>query len=149
MKPFTFESKAVRTFLIALCLILSFIMFMQRRTKKYFKEAARLAFYNIQAEEVSDGTYRGKVYTSFMHVQLDVTVKDKKLSQITIIENEGIGGKKIQPLLDEMIAQNNTVVPAVKKEELASIVFIACADNALFTGLPEEKKAQLTQGSKE
>ncbi len=136
-KKFSLDSKPVRIFLIVLCVVLTFILYYQRRTKNYYKEAAKLPFYNVQPAEVADGTYRGKTYTSFLHVQLDVTVQDGTITTIQIIENEGLGGKKITPLLDEIIAQNNSVVPALKGDELASLVFIACVDDALHKGVSE------------
>ena len=136
-KKFSFESKPVRIFLIILCVVLTFVLYMQRRTRNYYKEAAKLPFYNVQPADVADGTYLGKTYTRFLHVQLDVTVESGKLTKIEIIENEGTGGKKITPLLDEMIAQNTSVVPALKGDELASIVFIACVDDALHKGISE------------
>ena len=138
-------SKIITPVLIVLCVILSFMMYMQRRTRNYYKQAAKLAFYNVQPADVSDGTYRGKVYTSFMHVQLDVTVADHKLTDIWIIENEGAYGKRVAPILDDMIAQNTSVVQAVKGEELASIVFVACVDDALFNGLTDEQKSRFSE----
>lgn len=138
-------SKTLRTVLIVICVILSFIMYMQRRTRNNLKQAAKLPFYNVQPSQVPDGTFHGKVYTKFMHVQLDVSVQEGRLTKIEIVENQGAYGKKIQPLLDEMIAQNNTVVPAIKGDEIGSIVFIACVDDALFNGLPDDEKKQLSE----
>lgn len=138
-------SKTLRTVLIVICVILSFIMYMQRRTRNNLKQAAKLPFYNVQPFQVPDGTFHGKVYTKFMHVQLDVSVQDGRLTKIEIVENQGAYGKKVQPLLDEMIAQNNTVVPAIKGDEIGSIVFIACVDDALFNGLPDDEKKQLSE----
>lgn len=138
-------SKTLRTVLIVICVILSFIMYMQRRTRKNLKQAAKLPFYNVQPAQVPDGTFHGKVYTKFMHVQLDVSVQEGRLTKIEIVENQGAYGKKVQPLLDEMIAQNNTVVPAIKGDEIGSIVFIACVDDALFNGLPDDEKKQLSE----
>lgn len=138
-------SKTLRTVLIVICVILSFIMYMQRRTRNNLKQAAKLPFYNVQPSQVPDGTFHGKVYTKFMHVQLDVSVQDGRLTKIEIVENQGAYGKKVQPLLDEMIAQNNTVVPAIKGDEIGSIVFIACVDDALFNGLPDDEKKQLSE----
>ena len=138
-------SKTLRTVLIVICVILSFIMYMQRRTRNNLKQAAKLPFYNVQPSQVPDGTFHGKVYTKFMHVQLDVSVQEGRLTKIEILENQGAYGKKVQPLLDEMIAQNNTVVPAIKGDEIGSIVFIACVDDALFNGLPDDKKKQLSE----
>ena len=123
-------------------------MYMQRRTRNYYKQAAKLPFYNVQVQSVPDGTYRGKVYTNFMHVQLDVSVADGKLTKIDIIENEGAYGKKVAPILDTMIAQNTSVVTAVKGEELASIVFVACVDDALYQGLTDEQKNKLSEATR-
>lgn len=131
---FNFDSKIIRTILIVICVVLTFVMYMQRRTRNYYKQAAKLPFYNVQPADVEDGTYRGKIYTNFLHVQLDVTVTDHKLTKIEIVENEGAYGKKVAPIIDEMIAQNSSVVQAVQGEELASIVFVACVDDALRKG---------------
>jgi uncharacterized protein with FMN-binding domain len=83
-----------------------------------------------------------------MHVQLDVSVADGKLTKIDIIENEGAYGKKVAPILDTMIAQNTSVVTAVKGEELASIVFVACVDDALYQGLTDEQKNKLSEAAR-
>ena len=136
-------NKILTTVLIIACVILTFALYMQRRTRNYYKQAAKLPFYNVQPEQVKDGTYRGKIYTNFLHVQLDVSVADGRLTKIEIVENEGAVGKKVAPILDEMIAQNTSVVTAIKGEELASIVFVACVDDALFKGLPEEQQIEL------
>ena len=133
-------NKILTTVLIIICVILTFTMYMQRRTRNYYKQAAKLPFYNIQPEQVADGTYRGKVYTNFLHVQLDVSVANGRLTKIEIVENEGAVGKKVDPILDDMIAQNTSVVAAVKGEELASIVFVACVDDALHKGIPEDEQ---------
>lgn len=131
------RNKIIQTVLIIICIALTFVMYMQHRKRNYYKQAAQLPFYNVQPADVADGTYRGKVYTNFMHVQLDVTVADHKLTKIEIIENEGAYGKKVAPIIDRMIAQNTSVVQAVDGEELASIVFVACVDDALVKGLPQ------------
>ncbi len=136
---FRFDSKIVQTVLIVICVILTLIMYTQRHKRDFYKEAAQLPFYNVQPANVQDGTYRGKAYTRFLHVQLDVTVSDHKLTKIEIIENEGSCGKKVAPIIDRMIEQNNSVVEAVEDEELASIVFVACVDDALRKGLPDYK----------
>ncbi len=143
MKKNWFNSKILTAILVVICIILTFAMYMQRRTRNYYKEAAKLPFYNVQAAEVMDGTFHGKAYTRFIHVQLDVTVQNHKITDIKITENEGLGGKKIEPLLNEIITQNDSVVPALKGDELASIVFIACVDDALFKGLTPERQKEL------
>ena len=141
-------SKAFTVILIVLCVVLTFMMYMQRRKRNYYRQAAKLPFYNVQPADVADGTYRGKIYTQFLHVQLDVTVADGHINKIEIIENEGSVGQRVAPILDEMILQNTSVVTAVKGEELASIVYVACVDDALFQGLPEERQEELKASDK-
>ena len=80
------SSNTIRTVLIVICVILSFVMYMQRRTRNNLKQAAKLPFYNVQPAQVPDGTYHGKVYTSFMHVQVDVSVQDGRFTKIEIVE---------------------------------------------------------------
>ena len=109
------------------------------RHKSQVQEAKNLPFYNTPLEAVADGTYYGKTYTKFLHVQLEVTVQDHQLKEIKIIENKGSQGQKIQPIIQEMIKQNKVVVPAIKGEELASLVFISCVDTALHSGISQDK----------
>jgi len=118
-----------------------FVMFcgyLIMRHKNQINEAKNLPFYNVSLEQVQDGTYTGKTYTSFMHVQLEVVVKNHIMEAINVIENKGSQGIKVEPILQTMLEQNKTVVPAIKGEELASLVFISCVDSALRQGLPEQ-----------
>lgn len=101
------------------------------RRKMRFREAASLPFYKIELSQVNDGTYEGKTYTSFLHLQLNVTVEDHKLKSIDVLENEGIDAETARPIIQKMIEQNAVVVPAVKGAELGSLVYISCVSCAL------------------
>ena len=95
------------------------------------KEAVALPFYRIEMSEVADGEYSAKTYTSFLHLQLKVIVENHKIKDILVLENEGLDGETAKPILQEMIEKNNPVVPAIKKAELGSLVYISCASSAL------------------
>ena len=101
------------------------------RRKMRFREAASLPFYKIELSQINDGTYEGKTYTSFLHLQLNVTVEDQKLKSIDVLENEGIDAETARPIIQKMIEQNAVVVPAVKGAELGSLVYISCVSCAL------------------
>ena len=105
--------------------------YMIARRKARFREAASLPFYKIELSTINDGTYEGKTYTSFLHLQLNVTVKDHKLEAIDVLENDGIDGETARPIIQKMIEQNSVVVPAVKGAELGSLVYISCVSSAL------------------
>ena len=73
------------------------------RRKMRFREAASLPFYKIELSQINDGTYEGKTYTSFLHLQLNVTVEDHKLKSIDVLENEGIDAETARPIIQKMI----------------------------------------------
>ena len=132
-------SKLLMYFAVVFVMFCSYLIV---RHKSQVQEAKNLPFYNTPLEAVADGTYYGKTYTKFLHVQLEVTVQDHQLKEIKIIENKGSQGQKIQPIIQEMIKQNKVVVPAIKGEELASLVFISCVDTALHSGISQDKEIE-------
>lgn len=105
--------------------------YMISRKKARMREAAALPFYKIELSKIADGEYEGKTYTSFLHLQLKVTVENHKIKKIDILENEGLDAETARPIIDKMIEQNSVVVPAVKGAELGSLVYISCVSMAL------------------
>lgn len=103
------------------------------RKRMQLREASSLPFYQIDLQQVEDGSYKGKTYTTFLHLQLEVTVENHALKEISVIENDGLDGEKARPIIQKMIEQNSIVVPAVKGAELGSIVYISCVSTALHT----------------
>ncbi len=104
------------------------------RRRANITEAAKLPFYNVELSEVEDGEYYGKTYTSFLHLQLKVFVQNHTITNIEVIESEGIDSETAKPILQDMIAQNKVVVKAIKGAELGSLVYISCVDGALSNG---------------
>ena len=104
------------------------------RRRANITEAAKLPFYNVELSEVEDGEYYGKTYTSFLHLQLKVFVQNHTITNIEVIESEGIDSETAKPILQDMIAQNKVVVKAIKGAELGSLVYISCGDGALDKG---------------
>ena len=105
------------------------------RKKARFKEAASLPFYKIELSQIADGEYEGQTMTSFLHLRLLVTIENHQLKNIEVLENDGLDGETAKPIIQEMIKQNKVVVPAIKGEELGSLVYISCVSTAL--NLPE------------
>lgn len=123
--------------LLLICVGASLIMNNQRNTRAQYEEAADLPFIQFEMSQVEDGTYNATTVTSFIHVTLEVTVKDHKIQNIQIIENYGSKGKHVEPIIQSMIENNSSVVQAINGEELASMAFISCANTAIKKGVPE------------
>lgn len=113
---------------VAVIMLSSFFV---ARKKMQLREASSLPFHNVQLEQIADGSYKGKTYTSFLHLQLEVIIENHKIKDINVIENDGIDGEKARPIIQKMIEQNSIVVPAVKGAELGSLVYISCVSTAL------------------
>jgi uncharacterized protein with FMN-binding domain len=115
---------------VALIVIMAGGYFVARK-RVQFREASSLPFYTVDLQELSDGVYTGKTYTSFLHLQLEVTLENHEIKQIAVIENEGLDGEKARPIIQKMISENSYVVPAIKGAELGSLVYISCVSTAL------------------
>ena len=101
------------------------------RKKLQLREAANLPYYKVELSEIEDGIYTGKAETSFLHLELEIQVENHQIKDIKVLQNDGIDGEKARPIIDEMIAQNKIVVPAIKGAERGSLVYVSCASTAL------------------
>ncbi len=126
------EAPKILAVVAILCLMAGGYLISRRKAR--VAEAAKLPFYNVQLEELADGDYFGKTYTSFLHLQLKVIIENHKIKDIVVLEAEGLDSETAKPILQEMIAQNSVVVPAIKGAELGSLVYISCVDGALHNG---------------
>ncbi len=117
--------------MIAALIILMAGGYIVNRKKLQLREAANLPYYKIELSEIEDGIYTGKAETSFLHLELEINVENHQIKKINVLQNDGIDGEKARPIIDEMIAQNKIVVPAIKGAERGSLVYISCASTAL------------------
>ena len=117
--------------MLAALIILMAGGYIVNRKKLQLREAANLPYYKIDLSEIEDGIYTGKAETSFLHLELEINVENHQIKKINVLQNDGIDGEKARPIIDEMIAQNKIVVPAIKGAERGSLVYISCASTAL------------------
>ena len=117
--------------MLAALIILMAGGYIVNRKKLQLREAANLPYYTVELSEIEDGIYTGKAETSFLHLELEIKIENHQIKDIKVLQNDGIDGEKARPIIDEMIAQNKIVVPAIKGAERGSLVYISCASTAL------------------
>ncbi len=117
--------------MLAALIILMAGGYIVNRKKIQLREAANLPYYKVELSEIEDGIYTGKAETSFLHLELEINVENHQIKEINVLQNDGIDGEKARPIIDEMIAQNKIVVPAIKGAERGSLVYVSCASTAL------------------
>ena len=117
--------------MLAALIILMAGGYIVNRKKLQLREAANLPYYKVELSEIEDGIYTGKAETSFLHLELEIKVENHQIKDIKVLQNDGIDGETARPIIDEMIAQNKIVVPAIKGAEQGSLVYVSCASTAL------------------
>lgn len=117
---------------IAIC---SYFIHLKR---KQITETSKLRFNNVNIEYVENGTYIGKCQTSFLTIEVEVSVLNHKICQIEVLQNKGTISFKPEELINQIIDQNKVIVSVIKHYELQSIVFINAVDNALYNALNPE-----------
>ena len=117
--------------MLAALIILMAGGYIVNRKKIQLREAANLPYYKVELSEIEDGIYTGKAETSFLHLELEIKVENHQIKDIKVLQNDGIDGEKARPIIEEMIAENKIVVPAIKGAERGSLVYVSCASTAL------------------
>lgn len=129
----------------ATCVVLLIMLFMQRTTRQQFKEVQSLPFHNTQMEVVQDGTYKNALFTSFLKVEVEVTVQNHTIKDIKILNQQGAQEGELEEYAKEMVSANSSDIPMSKVKNardinFPKIVFISCVDSALYMGVDEKDK---------
>ena len=125
------KSSAFKYICIFLCLILVFVSYSINRKRNQIKELKNLSLQNIEISNIADGTYTGYANTSFLKVKLELIVQNGTLQDVKILMNEGSVGQNVAPITQAMVKENKIIVSPIPDEEIASVVFMAAASNAL------------------
>ena len=127
------NSSAFKYICIFLCLILVFVSYSINRKRNQIKESINLSLQNqnIEISNIADGTYTGYANTSFLKVKLELIVQNGTLQDVKILMNEGSVGQNVASITETMVKENKIIVSPIPGEEIASVVFMAAASNAL------------------
>ena len=125
------NSSAFKYICIFLCLILVFVSYSINRKRNQIKELKNLSLQNIEISNIADGTYTGYANTSFLKVKLELVVQNGTLQNVKILMNEGSVGQNVASITETMVKENKIIVSPIPDEEIASVVFMAAATNAL------------------
>ena len=89
----------------------------------------------VDINDVKDGVYFGKEETPLVSVEVNVTVKDKRIVDIALLRHENGKGEKAEEMIPEMIKNNTSEVDIVSGATLSSKVIRAAVRNALSQGI--------------
>ncbi|MDR0487487.1 MAG: FMN-binding protein [Treponema sp.] len=81
--------------------------------------------------KIADGTYQGKSKVGPVRVTLDVTVKDKVMSSIVIIQHFNGRGKKAEVIVPSIIEAQSLNVDVVSGATASSKAILKAVENAI------------------
>ena len=89
----------------------------------------------VDINDVKDGIYFVKGVSPLVSVEVNVTVKDKRIVDIALLRHENGKGEKAEEMIPEMIKNNTSEVDIVSGATLSSKVIRAAVRNALSQGI--------------
>lgn len=117
----------VSAFIIT-CGIIFFLMMKQEE-----KAISNLTYQEINMNEIEDGTYSGRCYTTFIKVEVEVTVKNHVIQDIKLLKHENGLGNKAENMIPEMIKNNTYDVDTISGATGSSKIIRKAVNNALKT----------------
>jgi uncharacterized protein with FMN-binding domain len=90
---------------------------------------------NIDMTQVADGVYQGQSDGGLIKVEVEVTVKDNRITQINLLRHDNGKGTPAEATLEEMIEQNTDDVDVVSGATLSSRAIRNAVNLALQKGL--------------
>lgn len=127
--------KKVIIFLLAALVFVSGIVFavflVFSGFEKNLEELKKIPVTDVDLTQVSDGTYKGSYSYSPVSAEVEVTVKDHKITKIDILSHDTGFGKKAEAITGEVIEKGTLKVDAVSGATHSSIVILKAIENAL------------------
>lgn len=115
-------------FLILVIVLLASYMWISNLIQR---EIASVVYADINIDLVANGTYIGETKVGPVFVKLEVTVQDKVINNIEIIEHQkGLGGKA-ESIIEEIIAKNSYDVEAISGATVSSEAIKSAVNKAL------------------
>lgn len=132
-KKYMILSAAMAVFLVAVLLFVAFMLTHVRTIELKENDYAAL-----DLAQVEDGSYYGEEAAGLIKVKLEVTVRNKAISEITINSHRQAKGKAAEAIIFDIIEENSLAVDAISGATSSSEVIKAAVYNALNS--PAEKE---------
>lgn len=129
--------KIFRVFIVLILFILILVVSCTAMMNKEMEKAKNelMLVEDPDLSKVEDGTYKGKVETMLVKVELEVSVKNHKIISISIIKHENGKGKPADAIVDAIVKDNSTDVELIAGATMSSLVIRAAVIDAVNKGI--------------
>ena len=129
--------KIFRVFIVLILFILILLVSCTAMMNKEMEKAKNelMLVEDPDLSKVEDGTYKGKVETMLVKVELEVSVKNHKIISISIIKHDNGKGKPAEAIIDDIVKDNSTDVELIAGATMSSLVIRAAVIDAVTNGI--------------
>ena len=110
------------------------LLFGNGKIAKYKKIISGVEITTPDLAKIQDGTYTGDFDAILVSADVDVMVKDHKITEIRINKHDNGRGKKAEAITDQVIAKQSLAVDTVSGATNSSKVILKAIENALEKG---------------
>jgi len=119
------------------CLVVTILLFLGGKdlydTAKYKKIISDIVIKTPDISLIPDGKYNGNFDAVLVSANVEVTVKDHKMIEISIIEHKNDKGESAEVIIDQVIAKQSLAVDTVSGATNSSKVILKAIEIALGT----------------
>ncbi|MCL2034276.1 MAG: FMN-binding protein [Oscillospiraceae bacterium] len=101
------------------------------KVNRYHKTVAGITYSGIDISDIPDGVYIGECDVDFVYAKVEVTVKDKAITKIDLLEHKNGRGEAAEGLEQRIVEQQRIDVDSVSGATSSSKVIKKAVDNAL------------------
>jgi uncharacterized protein with FMN-binding domain len=119
----------IATLLFILCLIFH-VFIGVKSLNTYQSEIKNTEINNMNLKNVSDGNYIGEYDVGYIYAKVEVTIKNGKITDVTLLEHRNERGKKAESITDTIVKKQKIKVDAVSSATNSSKVIMKAVENA-------------------
>ena len=129
--------KIFRVFIVLIFFVLILVVSCTAMMNKEMEKAKNelMLVEDPDLSKVEDGTYKGKVETMLVKVELEVSVKNHKIISISIIKHDNGKDKPAEAIIDDIVKDNSTDVELIAGATMSSLVIRAAVIDAVTKGI--------------
>lgn len=101
-----------------------------------YKQAVQeISIGDVSISDVADGVYIGECNVNFIYAKVEVTVQNKEIEKIRILEHKNERGQAAETIVDQIVSEQKIDVDAISGATNSSKVIKKAVENALENGL--------------
>jgi len=120
--------------LIAVCIMVLILGFYGIKLLNYKKKIREIKIENVELSTISDGKYTGSCDVSYIASEVSVTVKDHKITDISLLKHKNERGKPAEVIPGKVVDAQSLKVDTISGATNSSKVILKAIENALISG---------------